>query len=42
MYQLKEVMTRLNLFVNWDLDVKSHLAGGKPDKKVDFWMKNLH
>lgn len=42
MYQLKEVMTRLNLFINWDLDVKSHLAGGKSDKKVDFWMKNLH
>ena len=30
------------MFVNWDLDVKTRLAGGKPDTQPDNWMKNIH
>lgn len=42
MYQLFDLVERYMLYVNWDLDVKSRLAGGKPDKQVDNWMKNIH
>lgn len=42
MYQLFDLVERYMLYVNWDLDVKSRLAGGKPDKQPDNWMKNIH
>ena len=42
MYQLFDLVERYMLYVNWDLDVRSRLAGGKPDKAPDNWMKNIH
>nr|DAF40483.1 MAG TPA: hypothetical protein [Caudoviricetes sp.]DAT10090.1 MAG TPA: hypothetical protein [Caudoviricetes sp.] len=39
MYDLIE---RLSLYTNWDLDVRTRLAGGKPDQQPDNWMKNIH
>lgn len=42
MYQLLDLVERYMLWTNWDLDVKSRLAGGKPDSKPDNWMKNIH
>ena len=42
MYQLYDLVERYTLYINWDLDIKSRLAGGKPDKPVDNWMKNIH
>jgi len=30
------------LYVNWDLDIRSRLAGGKTEKQPDNWMKNIH
>ena len=42
MYQLYDLVERYMLYVNWDLDVKTRLAGGKPDKPVDNWMKQIH
>ena len=42
MYQLFDLVERYMLFINWDLDIKSRLAGGKPDSKPDNWMKNIH
>ncbi len=42
MYQLLDLMERYTLYVNWDMDVRTRLAGGKPDKQPDNWMKNLH
>ena len=41
-YQLHDLMERYSLYINWDIDLKSRLAGGKPDKPVDNWMKNIH
>ena len=41
-FQLYDLLERFNLYVNWDLDIKSRLAGGKPDSKPDDWMKSLH
>ena len=41
-FQLYDLVERYSLWANWDLDVKSRLAGGKPDNKPDNWMKNIH
>ena len=41
-YQLYDLMERYGLYIGWDLDIKSRLAGGKPDDKPDDWMKDLH
>lgn len=42
MFQLYDLVERYHLWIAWDLDVRSRLAGGKPDSKPDNWMKNLH
>lgn len=42
MFQLYDLLERYMLWINWDLDVKTRLAGGKPDDKPDNWMKNIH
>lgn len=42
MFQLYDLVERYMLWVNWDLDVRTRLAGGKPDNKPDNWMKNIH
>ena len=42
MYQLYDLVERYMLYVNWDIDLKSRLAGGKPDSKPDNWMKIIH
>ena len=42
MYQLYDLVERYTLYVNWDLDVRSRLAGGKPEGTVENWMKNIH
>lgn len=41
-YQLYDLIERYGLYVGWDLDIRSRLAGGKPDSKPDDWMKSLH
>lgn len=42
MYQMYDLVERYTLYLNWDLDIKARLAGGKPDSKPDDWMKNIH
>ena len=42
MYQLYDLMERYSLYMNWDIDVRTRLAGGKPDSQPDNWMKNIH
>ena len=41
-YQLYDLVERYTLYVNWDLDVRTRLAGGDPKDKVDNWMKQIH
>lgn len=41
-YQLYDLIERYGLYIGWDLDIKSRLAGGKPDNKPDDWMKDIH
>ena len=42
MYQLYDLVERYMLYINWDMDVKCRLAGGKPDSQPENWMKNIH
>ena len=42
MYQLYDLIERYKLFINWDIDIRSRLAGAKIDKEPDNWMKNIH
>ena len=42
MYQMYDLVERYSLYINWDIDMKSRLAGAKSDKPVDNWMKQIH
>ena len=42
MFQLYDLVERYMLYVNWDIDIRCRLAGGKPDSPVDNWMKTIH
>lgn len=42
MFQLYDLAERYILYINWDLDIRTRLAGGKPDSHPDDWMKNIH
>ena len=42
MFQLYDLVERYMLYINWDMDIRSRLAGGKPDSQPDNWMKNIH
>lgn len=42
LFQLFDLMERYSAFVEWDTDLKVRLAGGKPDNKVESWMRELH
>ena len=41
-FQLYDLVERYMLYINWDMDIRSRLAGAKPDSKPDNWMKNIH
>ena len=42
MYQLYDLVERYSLYINWDIDIRSRLAGANGDKPVDNWMKQIH
>ena len=42
MYQLYDLVERYSLYLNWDIDLRSHMAGAKGDKPLDNWMKQIH
>lgn len=42
LYQLYDLIERYNLYISWDIDIKSRLAGAKQENKPDNWMKNIH
>lgn len=42
LFQIFDLMERYNAFVEWDVDLRVRLAGGKPDKQVESWMRNIH
>jgi len=42
MFQLYDLVERYILHMNWDIDVRTRLAGGKPDSQPENWMKDIH
>lgn len=42
LFQIYDLIERYSLYINWDLDIRSRLAGGKPDGQPENWMKNIH
>lgn len=42
MYQLYDLVERYSLYLNWDIDIRSRMAGAKADKPVENWMKSIH
>lgn len=42
MYQLYDLIERYMLYINWDIDIRSRMAGAKNDKPVENWMKQIH
>lgn len=42
MYQIYDLMERYSLYANWDIEIKSRMAGAKGDKPIESWMKNIH
>lgn len=42
MFQLYDLVERYMLYINWDMDIRSRLAGAKPESQPDNWMKNIH
>ena len=42
MYQLYDLMERYSMYLNWDIDIRSRMAGAKGDKPIENWMKQIH
>lgn len=42
MFQLYDLVERYQLYIGWDIDIRSRLAGAKPDDHPENWMKNIH
>ena len=42
LFQLFDLMERYTSYVEWDADLRVRLAGSKPEKQVESWMRNLH
>ena len=42
MYRIYDLMERYSKYINWDLDIRSRLAGASADKPVENWMDNIH
>lgn len=42
MFQIYDLMERFSLWMNWNIDLKVRIAGGKPDSQPDNWMKSIH
>lgn len=42
MFQLYDLIERYFLHLNWDMDIRTRLAGGDPKSQPEDWMKDLH
>lgn len=42
LFQLFDLIERYTASVEWNTDLQVRLAGGKPDKTVETWMRDLH
>ncbi len=42
MYQLIDLIERYMLYIDWDIDIRSRLAGAQVNKPIENWMKDIH
>lgn len=42
LFQLFDLLDRYMAYTEWRTDQEVRLAGGKPEEKVESWMRNLH
>ena len=42
LFQLYDLIERNSMFLKWDTDIKSIMAGAKMEKGPDDWMKSIH
>lgn len=42
LFQLYDLLERFKKYINWDIDIRSRLAGAKGDKPLENWMDNIH
>ena len=42
MYQVYDLIERYSKYINWDIDIRSRMAGAKGDKPIENWMDNIH
>lgn len=42
LYQLYDSVERFGLYVDWDIDIRSRLAGATPNGSPENWMKDIH
>lgn len=42
LFQLFDLIERYMAYMEWDVDLQVRLQGGKPDKQVESWMRDLH
>lgn len=42
MFQLYDLIERYQLYLKWDIQLKSIMAGAKPEKETEDWMKSIH
>lgn len=42
LFQIYDIIERYNLNEAYEIDLKVRLAGGKPEREVEQWTKNLH
>lgn len=40
-YQMYNLIERYSMYINWDIDIRSRLAGAKADKPIESWMKQI-
>jgi len=41
-YQIQDLLERFSLWTNWDIDIRSRLAGAEAKGKPEDWMRNIH
>lgn len=41
-YQLFDAVERMSLYTNWDIDIRSRLAGAQNEDKPENWMRDIH
>lgn len=42
LYQIYDLMERLGMYINWDIEIRAKMAGSTSDTKPENWMRKIH